>query len=79
LAIGHEDKAKEIEKHFGEMLGTKQARSTALNWNELDYLTFDLSELEDEITQEKFEKAIAGMPKENASGPDGFIGAFYNK
>jgi hypothetical protein len=31
FAISHEDKAKEIERHFLEVLGTKQARTTSLN------------------------------------------------
>jgi hypothetical protein len=31
LAIRHEDKAKEIERHFGEMLGTKKAKSASLS------------------------------------------------
>jgi hypothetical protein len=40
LGINHEDKAKEIERHFGKMLGKKQPRPISLNWSELDYLTF---------------------------------------
>jgi hypothetical protein len=79
LAISHEDKAREIERHFGEVLGTKQARTTSLSWNVLDYPTFNLAEMDDEISQEEIKKAIAGMPEENAPSPDGFIGAFYNK
>jgi hypothetical protein len=68
LAISHENKAKEIERHFLEVLGTKQARTASLNWSELGYQTFNLMELEDEITQEEIKKAIIGMPKENAPG-----------
>jgi hypothetical protein len=33
-------------------------------------------EMEEDITQEEIKSAIAGMPKENASGPGEFIGAF---
>jgi hypothetical protein len=31
LAFKHEDKAKEIERHFSKVLGTKQARHNSLN------------------------------------------------
>jgi hypothetical protein len=76
LAMSHEDKAKEIERHFGEVLSKKQPRTVSLNWNELNYLTFNLVELEVEITEEKIKKATNEMSKENAPGPDVFIGAF---
>jgi hypothetical protein len=74
--MSHEDKAKEIERHFGEVLSKKQPRTVSLNWNELNYLTFNLAELEVEITEEKIKKATNEMSKENAPGPDVFIGAF---
>jgi hypothetical protein len=35
--------------------------------------------MEAEITEEEIKSFIVGMPKENAPGPDGFIGAFYHK
>jgi hypothetical protein len=34
--------------------------------------------LKTEITKEEVKAAIASIPKENAPGPDGFIGAFYH-
>jgi hypothetical protein len=74
----HEDKAKEIEIHFGEMFGTKQTRHVYLNWEALNYPTFDLADLEAEIIGEEVKAAISCIPKENAPGPDGFIGAFYH-
>jgi hypothetical protein len=61
------------------VLETKQARSASLNWDKLDYLTFNLTEMEAEITEEEIKSFIVRMPKENAPGPDGFIGAFYHK
>jgi hypothetical protein len=54
--MSHEDKAKEIERHFGEVLSKKQPRTVSLNWNELNYLTFNLAELEVEITEEKIKR-----------------------
>jgi hypothetical protein len=59
------------------VLGNKQPRPISLNWSELDYPSFNLEELELEITQEEIEKSIKGKPKDNAPGPDRFIGAFF--
>jgi hypothetical protein len=63
LAMKHEEKAKEIENHFNEMLGTKQPRLVSLNWSKLDYPTYNLTELNVEITEEEIKKAITKMPK----------------
>jgi hypothetical protein len=79
LAFSHEDKEKEIARHFGDLLGKKHSRTIALNWEELGYLTFNLANLEVPIIGDEVKKATAEMPKENAPGPDGFIGAFYAK
>jgi hypothetical protein len=79
-AFKHEDKAKEIDRHFGEVLGTKRARQLSLNWEVLGYPTFDLIDLEIEIIEEEVKAAIGSILKENAApGPDGFIAAFYQK
>jgi hypothetical protein len=77
LAFSHEDKEKEISRHFNELLGTKHSRDITLNWDELGYPHLNLDGLEDGISGEEVKRAIADMPKENAPGPDGFIGAFY--
>jgi hypothetical protein len=79
LAFKHDDKAKEIERHFGQVLGTKRARQTSLNWEALSYPTFNLVELESNITGEEVKVAIESIPKENEPGLDSFIGAFYHK
>jgi hypothetical protein len=70
---------KEIERHLGEVLGMKQTRSVAINWEELNSPAFNLAELDEKITGDEVSKVITDLPKENAPGPDGFIGAFYNK
>jgi hypothetical protein len=79
LPITHEDKEAEIACHFSRLLGSKLSRSVSLNWEELGYPRFDLTDLESNITEEEVKWAVTDMPKENASGPDGFIGAFYSK
>jgi hypothetical protein len=78
LAITQEDKEQEISRHFGELLGSKHHRDISLNWEELNYPTFNLEDLEVDITWEEVKRAISDMPKENAPGSDGFIGAFYS-
>jgi hypothetical protein len=57
----------------------KHSRIIGLNWGELGYPSFNLAELEVDITHDEVKKEIADIPKENALGPDGFIGAFYSK
>jgi hypothetical protein len=49
-----------------------------LNWDELDYSTVDLLDLDADITDEEIKRAILEITKENALGPDGLIGAFYS-
>jgi hypothetical protein len=77
--IKHEDKEKEISRHFEELLGTKQARTLSLNWEELNYPSFNLEDLDLPISEEEIKGVVASMPKENVPGPNGFIGAFYSK
>jgi hypothetical protein len=77
LAIRQEDKEKEVTRHFEELLGTKYSRSISINWEQLDYPSFNLADQEASITSEEVKRAISDMPKENAPGSDGFIGAFY--
>jgi hypothetical protein len=78
LAITHEDKEEVIARHFGELLGTKHHRAFSLNWEELNYPSSNLADLEMDIIGEEVKRAIFDTPKENASGPDGFIGDFYS-
>jgi hypothetical protein len=40
--------------------------------------TFNLSDLEVDITREEANRAISEMTKENAPRLDGFVGAFYS-
>jgi hypothetical protein len=73
-----EDKEQEIARHFGELLRTKHHMAFSLNWEELNCPSFNLTDLEVDIIGEEVEREVLGMPKENAPGPDGFIGAFYS-
>jgi hypothetical protein len=66
LAITHEDKEEVIARHFGELLGTKHHRAFSLNWEELNYLSSNLADLEVDIIGEEVKRAIFDTPKENA-------------
>jgi hypothetical protein len=79
LAMSHEDKEKEIEQHFNLLLGTKQRRSLAINWGDLNYPSFDLADLDIDLQEEEVRQAISDMKKDNAPGPDEFIRGFYSK
>jgi hypothetical protein len=76
LTITHDDKEREIAYHFEELLEAKHHRAFSLNWEELNYPAFNLTELEANISGEEVKSAISEMPKENSPGPDGFTGAF---
>jgi hypothetical protein len=75
----HEDKEKEIARHFENLLGTRHHRAINLNWGELGYPSFNLANLEAPIACEEVKNVIDNSPKENAPGSNGFIGAFYGK
>jgi hypothetical protein len=77
--MSHEDKEKEIARHFDLLRGTKQRRSLAIYWGDLNYPSFDLADLDADLQEEEARQAIFNMPKDNAPRPDGFIGAFYSK
>jgi hypothetical protein len=79
FAINHEDKEREVARHFGDLLGTKQSRAAGLNWDELECPSFSLEDLEAPFTDEEIKSTMFTLPKENAPGPDGFIWAFYSK
>jgi hypothetical protein len=63
LAITHDDKEREIACHFEELLETKHYRAFSLNWEELNYPAFNLTELEANISGEEVKSAILEMPK----------------
>jgi hypothetical protein len=77
--MSHEDKEKEIARHFNLLLGTKQRRSLATNWGDLNYPCFDLADLDTDLQEEEVRQAISDMQKDNAPGPDKFIRSFYSK
>lgn len=77
LAVSAKDKEDELFRFYSEKLGTNFQRTKNLNWTNLQLPSFNLSELEEDISEEELRGTIFGMPPEKAPGPDGFIGAFF--
>jgi hypothetical protein len=55
------------------------ARTKAINWQELGYAQHNLDDLDTPFTQDEIASVIKEMPSEKAPCPDGFIGLFYKK
>lgn len=77
FAVAHKDKERVIEQHFQARLGTRDRRQISLNWEELGMQSFDLQELDSDITEEEVARVVMEMPPDKAPGPDGFIGIFF--
>ena len=52
-------------------------REATINLEELNMPSFDLTDLEAPFTEEEVWKTIKSLPSDNAPGPDGFTGKFY--
>lgn len=59
-------------------MGSKTQRSRTFNWHELNLSKIDAPELDTPFTKEILH-AIQQQPADKASGPDGFIAAFYKR
>lgn len=53
FVVTHEDKANEIHRHFNEQLGSRTERQVTLNWEELQIQSHDLTDLENDITEDE--------------------------
>lgn len=79
IAVTTEQKEAELERYFSQRLGQYVPRSLTLNWSELSLPSLDLSELEEDFTEEELKEAISNLPPQKAPGPDGYIGLFSRK
>jgi hypothetical protein len=79
MVVSQEAKSNLIHSHFSQIMGKPNARSKAINWEELGYVQHNLDVLDSPFTQDEIASVIKEMPTEKAPGPDGFIGLFYKK
>lgn len=77
IVISAKVKEEELYRFFRERLGTNFQRTSSLNWHMLNLPSLDLSELEEDVSEEELKATIFALPPEKAPGPDGFIGAFF--
>lgn len=77
MAISAQDKEDELFRFFKSRPGTNNQRSLGLNWAALGLQSLDLSELEEDFSEEEIKATIFSLPPEKAPGPDGFIGSFF--
>jgi hypothetical protein len=68
-----------IHTHFSQIMGKPNARTKAINWQELGYAQHNLDDLDTPFTEDEIASVIKEMPSEKAPDPDGFIGLFYKK
>lgn len=64
---------------YEQLLGTVHAREHTLDLHYLGIEATDLQSLEDIITEEEVWQVIKELPPDHAPGPNGFIGAFYQR
>src|SRR6185312_13027939 len=73
----HEEKEQEIFCFYSNLIGSSMDREATINLEELNMPSFDLTDLEAPFTEEEVWKTIKSLPSDNAPGPDGFTGKFY--
>jgi hypothetical protein len=64
---------------YNNLLGSIENRECELNLGMLDLKQMDLSDLDVMFTDDEVWSVIKEMPKEQAPGPDGYIGSFYHR
>jgi hypothetical protein len=70
-------KASALREYYSAYLGTPPPRDCTLNWDELLIQQHDLSDLENDLTEEEIRAAVMQTPPEKVPGSDGYIGTFY--
>lgn len=77
IATSTADKHAELHRFFSARFGLNQPRDLGLIWKNINFPSFDLSELEADISEEELKATINCLPPEKAPGPDGFTGSFF--
>jgi hypothetical protein len=78
LLTSQEDKMNEVQHHFGQVLGMTGRRSSAVRWDHLGYVPFELSELDNLIDDSEIKDVVMGLQSEKAPGWMGSLGYSTN-
>ena len=73
LAVTHEEKETEIDKHFSAVLGTLSRSARSLNWSVLGLQSLNLSNLDSDLEEDEIKQAVMDLPKQKAPDPDVFL------
>lgn len=73
----HQEMEAAIYEHFVQVFGQGERLHSEINFQALGINAIDLHELDEPFLEEEIWAAIRELPADKASGPDGFIGAFY--
>ena len=79
IATEQERKGQIFTEAYEDLLGAYSARDDSIDLDFLNIEGCDLQELEDIFTEEEVWNTIRELPSDRAPGPDGFIGAFYQR
>lgn len=80
LTWDQNEKAEIVRDYFSGVLGTKEQRSSTLNWERLGLSGIQEQpglELDRPFTEEEVAAAVKCLPSGRAPGPDGFTNNFY--
>ena len=79
IATDQERKGEIFTEAYEELLGMASARDESIDLDFLDMEGCDLHELESIFSVDEVWNTIEELPSDWAPGPDGFIGAFYQR
>jgi hypothetical protein len=79
LVTDQERKVEVFTKAFSQLLGRIEVRDVGINLQELNIKTADITEFENLFSEEEIWNVVKDLPPGRAPGPDGFIGAFYQR
>jgi hypothetical protein len=79
IVIDQERKVEVFLEAYTQLLGTIVLRDHGINLQELNIKMANVEELENLFSEEEIWNVIKELPPDRAPGPDGFIGAFYQR
>jgi hypothetical protein len=79
MVTAQERKNEVFTEAYERLIGSIQNREHTINLEALNIPVADLEELDSMFMEEEVWNTIHEMPSDRAPGPDGFIGAFYQR